>query len=156
MIELKIIKSGEQIEQVRILFKEYARTLDFDLYFQDFDNELVNLPGEYSLPEGCLLLALYSGKIAGCAALRQIDQKTCEMKRMFVRPNFRRKGIGRAMAEHLVNFARGYGYERMMLDTIDTMKPAVSLYSSLGFCNAAPYRYNPIKGVAYMELRLKP
>lgn len=154
MIEIKFVETDEQIDKIRQLFKEYERSLGFELHFQDFDKEFTNLPGEYALPDGCLLLTTYKGKIAGCVALKKIDEQICEMKRMYVRPEYRRKGIGRAMAVRIIEFARSHGYEYMRLDTIDTMTAAISLYRSLGFDNIKPYRYNPIKGASYMELRL--
>lgn len=154
MIEIKFVETDEQINEIRQLFKEYERSLGFELHFQDFDKEFTNLPGEYALPDGCLLLTTYKGKIAGCVALKKIDEQICEMKRMYVRPEYRRKGIGRAMAVRIIEFARSHGYEYMRLDTIDTMTAAISLYRSLGFDNIKPYRYNPIKGASYMELRL--
>ncbi|MGB3340613.1 MAG: GNAT family N-acetyltransferase [bacterium] len=154
MIKLLQVITEEQLGHIKILFKEYEKSLGFGLHFQDFTEEFDNLPGEYALPTGCLLLALYRDHIAGCVALRKLDKKICEMKRMYVRPDYRGKGIGRAMAVEIIKFARAYGYKRMRLDTIDTMNAAISLYRALGFVESEPYRYNPIKGASYMELSL--
>jgi ribosomal protein S18 acetylase RimI-like enzyme len=154
MIKLLHVETEEQLNHIRILFKEYEQSLGFGLHFQDFNEEFVGLPGEYALPDGCLLLVFYEDEVAGCVALRKLGKKICEMKRMYVRPGYRGKGIGRAMAEKIIKFARAYGYEHMRLDTIDTMKTAISLYKSLGFKKIKPYRHNPIKGADYMELSL--
>ena len=133
---------------------EYARSLGFSLCFQDFDKELAHLPGDYSAPEGRLLLAEYQGQPAGCVALHKLDAEICEMKRLYVRPQFRQLKIGRALAESVINEARGIGYCRMRLDTIaPLMSTAVSLYRQLGFQEIAPYRTNPIEGALYMELQ---
>ncbi len=146
--------SEESLQKVRALFKEYADSLGFDLGFQDYGRELASLPGDYAPPEGYLMLALWDGEAAGCAALRMIEDGICEMKRMYVRPRYRGKGIGRAMAGRLMELARQAGYKRMRLDTIDTMTEAIALYQSIGFEEIEPYRYNPIKGAKYMEIIL--
>ena len=155
MIELVDATSDEQVRAVRELFVEYAESLGFDLSFQDYDKELATLPGEYRAPRGMLLLASCKGEVAGCAALRPIDDAICEMKRMYVRPRYRGLGIGRTMAIKIIEFARAAGYERMRLDTIDTMTEAIALYRSLGFTEIQPYRHNPIPGAKYMELVLR-
>jgi len=139
---------------VKKLFKEYAGSLDFDLGFQNFDEELANLPGEYVPPTGCLLLATYQDKAAGCVALRRIDEGACEMKRLYVQPKFRRRGIGRALAEAIIERAKKAGYKRMRLDTAPTMDAAKDLYESMGFKEIDAYRYNPLKGAVFMELTL--
>ena len=154
MIELIQVESEEHLDCIRELFKEYEKSLGFDLDFQDFEKELAKLPGEYAAPDGCLLLAFYGKNFAGCAGLRRLEQGICEMKRMYVRPNFRGKGIGRVMSVRIIEIARAIGYERMRLDTIDTMRTAISLYKSLGFKKIKPYRYNPVDGASYMELLL--
>lgn len=155
MIELVEATSDEQVRAVRELFKAYAESLGFDLCFQDYDKELASLPGEYKAPRGMLLLAFCRGEVAGCAALRPAGESICEMKRMYVRPPYRGLGIGRQMAVKIIEFARSAGYERMRLDTIDTMTEAIALYCSLGFEEIEPYRYNPIPGAKYMELVLR-
>jgi putative acetyltransferase len=148
-------ESKEEILQVKKLFTEYAASLDFDLCFQNFDKELSELPGDYALPDGRLLLALDGKKTAGCVALRKISKDTCEMKRLYVKPESRGKRIGKVMAEYVIDEARKIGYSRMQLDTVPSMKEAVSLYQSLGFKKIEPYRYNPVEGAIFMELILK-
>ncbi len=147
-------KSVKDIRAARKLFKEYAASLGFDLCFQDFDQELTRLPGEYAAPAGRLYLALRGKRIVGCIALRKINKKICEMKRMYVRPRFRGKGIGRLLALKVINEAIKIGYKSMRLDTVPAMKQATALYKSLGFKKIKPYRYNPIPGALFLELRL--
>jgi ribosomal protein S18 acetylase RimI-like enzyme len=142
------------LDLVRQLFEEYADSLGFDLGFQDFEHELQDLPGEYASPRGRLLLARVDGSAAGCAALRPLDARTCEMKRLYVRPEHRSAGIGRTLALAVIEAARGAGYARMRLDTIPSMESARALYRSLGFQEIEPYRFNPIPGTAFMELDL--
>lgn len=154
MIALVHATSNEQIQTVKILFQEYAAWLNFDLCFQNFEQELANLPGDYVSPAGSLLLAICNGVVAGCAAMRKLDEDTCEMKRLYVRPAFKGKGIGRMLAKAAIDDGIMAGYQRMRLDTIDFMKEALSLYCSMGFREIEPYRYNPISGAKYMELNL--
>ncbi|HEX7319867.1 MAG TPA: GNAT family N-acetyltransferase [bacterium] len=153
---LKLIEATSQnhVQEIRGLFKEYTETLGFDLDFQDYAREFAGLPGEYQAPDGFLMLALWDNETAGCAAMRKIEDRICEMKRMYVRPKYRGKGIGREMAVRIIEIARSIGYARMRLDTIDTMTEAISLYESLGFKDIKPYRYNPVKGARYMEIAL--
>jgi putative acetyltransferase len=148
-------QSAPQIAQVRELFLEYAKSLGFSLCFQSFDQELAGLPGDYAPPDGRLLLAEYEGQIAGCVALHKLEPGICEMKRLYLRPAFRGKGLGRRLAEIIVSEARAIGYQRLRLDTVEpVMKDAVVLYGLLGFQEIAPYRANPIAGALYMELVL--
>ncbi|MFX1512694.1 MAG: GNAT family N-acetyltransferase [Promethearchaeota archaeon] len=156
-VMIKILKAhyGENLKLVRELLVEYVQSLGFNLDFQDFEKELEEFPGEYIPPNGGLLLALYDNQLAGCVALRKFNEGICEMKRLYVRPAFRGKGIGKALANTIIRDATENGYKSIRLDTIPTMKAAISLYHSLGFKVIAPYRYNPIKGSKFMELILK-
>jgi len=147
--------SQERVTIAHQLFCEYAESLGIDLCFQNFGKELATLPGEYVAPSGRLLLALFDGQPAGCVALRRIDDTTCEMKRLFVKPTFRGKNIGKQLAMHVMEQARGIGYARMLLDTLPSMKEAIALYRSLGFAPTEPYRLNPVKGALFMELKLQ-
>jgi ribosomal protein S18 acetylase RimI-like enzyme len=148
-------ESPVQIAQARELFLEYVRSLDFSLCFQNFDQELASLPGHYAPPEGRLLLAEYNAQLAGCVALHQLESKICEMKRLYLRPQFRGHGLGRALAERMIAEARKTGYQRMRLDTVEpVMKDAVAMYRRLGFQEIPPYCANPMAGALYMELRL--
>ncbi len=154
MLEIVQADSGEHLHHIKGLFKEYEASLDFDLSFQDFEHELEHLPGEYAHPDGRLLLAIYDKQIAGCVALRKITEEICEMKRLYVRPEFRGHGIGKALALVIIEEAHHIGYTKMRLDTVPSMKEANALYISLGFKPIAPYRYNPVKGAQFMELNL--
>ena len=148
-------ESSAHVVQARELFQEYAQSLGVDLCFQNFEQELAGLPGHYASPDGRLLLAEYDGQLAGCVALRKWDNGICEMKRLYLRPSFRGKGLGRAIAEKIITDARSIGYQRMRLDTIEPlMKDAVEMYRKLGFREIPPYRPNPIAGAMYMELQL--
>jgi ribosomal protein S18 acetylase RimI-like enzyme len=148
-------ETAEDIEQARILFREYESWLDVDLCFQGFEAELAALPGKYAMPEGRLLLAKDVEKTAGCIALRKIDAETCEMKRLFVRQEFRGSGLGKKLAETLIEEARAIGYRKMRLDTLsDKMPAAVQLYRALGFREIPPYYDSPIKSTVYLELEL--
>jgi ribosomal protein S18 acetylase RimI-like enzyme len=148
-------QSPAQIAQARELFLEYAQSLGFSLCFQNFDKELAGLPGDYAPPAGRLLLAEWEGQLAACVALHKLEPDTCEMKRLYLRPQFRGKGIGRTLAERIIAEARQIGYRRMRLDTVEpVMKDAVAIYRKLGFKEIAPYCPNPIAGALYMELEL--
>ena len=148
-------ESPEQIAQARELFLEYAQSLGFSLCFQNFDQELAGLPSGYAPPEGRLLLVEYERQLAGCVALHALEPGVCEMKRLYLRPAFRGKGLGRALAERILAQARQIGYGRMRLDTVEpVMKDAVAMYRKLGFKEIAPYCANPIDGALYMELEL--
>jgi putative acetyltransferase len=154
MLSIIHARDSEELRCVRTIFEEYAASLNFDLCFQNFDEELTNLPGEYSPPQGCILLALQDGQPAGCGALHRLDDGICEMKRLYVRPPFRALGIGKVLAEAIIAEARRKGYKKMCLDTVPSMHEAQALYESLGFQDIESYRYNPICGTRFMELRL--
>lgn len=150
-------KSGEEIQEARRLFKEYAAWLgvDFALCLQNFEQELADLPGEYAPPGGRLFLALENDQVAGCVAIRKIGADSCEMKRFYVRPALRGQGLGRTLAEKIIEAAREIGYARMRLDTLPRrMAPAIATYRSLGFKTIEPYYDNPIEGVVFLELEL--
>ncbi len=153
-INIKQVETRSDLEEIKQLFMEYAESLDFCLCFQDFEAELANLPGEYAPPEGRLYIALYRSQPAGCVALRKIDDNICEMKRLYVRLQFRKKGIGRALAIAIIEEAQRLGYRSMRLDTVPSMREAITIYRSLGFKYIGPYRYNPIEGAIFLELEL--
>ena len=143
---------------VREIFREYERSLGFDLCFQNFDDELAALPGDYALPRGNLLLARIDGKLAGCCALRPLDTvdypNACEMKRLYVRPAYRSLRLGRLLAEAIMDSARMAGYDCILLDTLDDMEAARALYGELGFEEVPPYYHNPIAGAHYLKAEL--
>jgi putative acetyltransferase len=147
-----------QLDATREIFREYAQALGVDLCFQNFEAELRELPGDYAEPAGCLLLALVDGALAGCGAFRPLADadhaNACEMKRLYVRPAFRRFGLGRLLAQSLMDEARRCGYSVVLLDTLDDMEAARELYASLGFEETAPYYYNPIPGAHYLRVAL--
>jgi GNAT superfamily N-acetyltransferase len=148
----------ELLAATRTILREYAASLDVDLCFQNFAAELDTLPGDYAAPSGQLLLALIDDDLAGCGAFRPLEDvdyaNACEMKRLFVRPAFRRFGLGRLMTQRLLDDARRAGYSHMLLDTLDDMESARELYATLGFENVPPYYYNPIPGAHYLRARL--
>jgi ribosomal protein S18 acetylase RimI-like enzyme len=157
-IELLTPSSPALLEETRTIFREYAAQLGIDLCFQGFDAELAQLPGDYGPPGGALLLATVDGSVAGCGALRALPDvdfpNACEMKRLFVRPAFRRFGIGRVLAQALFDRGLQLGYSNLLLDTLDDMEAARGLYASLGFEEIAPYYFNPIPGAHYLRARL--
>ena len=154
-LSLRQAESPAQIAQARELFLEYAESLGFSLCFQNFDQELAGLPGDYAPPDGRLLVAEYRSQLAGCVALHKLEPGICEMKRLYLRPQLRGRGVGRALAESVIAEARTIGYRKMRLDTVAPVMPnAVAMYRRLGFVEIEPYRPNPIDGALYMELAL--
>lgn len=158
-ISLLVPDTDAQLDAARTIFREYADSLAIDLCFQGFPAELEGLPGEYAAPRGALLLALVDDALAGCGALRPLADcdypNACEMKRLYVRPAFRRFGIGRVLAQALMDRATEAGYSVMLLDTLDDMEAARGLYGSLGFVEVPPYYYNPIAGAHYLKVDLR-
>jgi ribosomal protein S18 acetylase RimI-like enzyme len=156
-MNFEIIDAHDQqfIAEVRRLFLEYADSLKVPLDFQNFDEELKSLPGDYAPPEGCLLVAIADQQFAGCVAMRPLEKNICcEMKRLFVRPQWRGTKLGRMLAEKIIERARNAGYQFMRLDTLPSMNRARTLYASLGFYEIEPYRFNPIAGTSFMEVKL--
>lgn len=151
----EIANTEKHFEDARILFLEYANSLNFDLCFQNFHKEIRDLKEEYTDNGGCILLCYNDGKPVGCVGLRNLKDDVCEMKRLYLRNEFRGKGIGRKLAEKIIEEAKKSGYKFLRLDTIETMKEAISLYKTLGFKVIDAYRENPVPGAIYMELELK-
>lgn len=152
-IEIASATTDDEVSEIRQLFIEYAESLGYSLCFQGFDREIEVLPSMYGAPHGRMLLARVDGEIAGGVAVRRFDDAACEMKRLFVRPQYRRLGLGRLLAEAVIGAGRELGYSRMRLDTLPSMTTARRLYSDLGFREIAPYYENPIEGARYLELR---
>lgn len=146
------------LDAARAIFREYAEGLGVDLCFQDFEAELASLPGDYAPPGGALLLALVDGQLAGCGALRPLPEvdypNACEMKRLYVRRAFRGFGLGRLLAQALIDRATQAGYSTLLLDTLDDMEAARGLYGSLGFEEIPPYYFNPVPGAHYLKVAL--
>jgi putative acetyltransferase len=157
MIPMEIIEASARpdIERARGLFREYETSLGVDLCFQGFEQELAGLPGAYAAPKGRLLLAVEGGRAAGCVALRPLGGDTCEMKRLYVRAEFRGRRLGRLLASRILEEARAVGYARIRLDTLPFMTEAIVMYRSLGFNEITPYYANPVAGALFMELELR-
>lgn len=148
-------ESAAQLDAIRELLLEYWENRKLELFVFDFDQELAGLPGAYAPPDGRLFLAQWENKPAGCVALRKLESGICEMKRLYLSPKFRGKGVGKILAEFIINEARKIGYQKMRLDTIQAnMQEAIVLYRQLGFNEIAAYRVNPLPGVIFMELVL--
>jgi len=152
---LRHATSEDDLDTARTLFREYAESLDFDLDFQDFEAEMRALPGPYAAPTGAILLAEADGDVAGVVAVKPLDEDgVCEMKRLYVRPGYRRQGIGHALTRAVIGVAEDLGYDVMRLDTVASMTAARSLYRSLGFERRDAYYHNPLPGAVYMEKSL--
>lgn len=158
LVEILTPQRAEDLDALREIFREYAASLNVDLCFQNFEQELAALPGEYAAPRGALLMARVDGQVAGCCALRPLDAvdypNACEMKRLYVRPAFRRLGLGRQLAETIMDLARVKAYDHVLLDTLDEMEAARSLYEELGFVEVPPYYHNPIAGAHHLKASL--
>jgi len=158
-LDLVTPATTQEFDAVREIFREYARGLDVDLCFQHFDEELAGLPGEYAPPSGALLLARVDGRVAGCCALRALDNtdypNAAEMKRLYVGKDFRNLGVGRQLAEAILDAAREAGYSCVLLDTLNDMEAARALYEELGFEEIPPYYHNPIPGAHYLKADLR-
>ena len=157
-IQLVIPTSADDLAATSGVFREYAISLGFDLCFQDFEGEIANLPGDYAPPRGALLLAHVDGAIAGCCALRPLDSSdyvnAAEMKRLYVRPAFRGLGLGRLLAEAILDAASMAGYDSVLLDTLNDMEIARAMYEELGFKEIPPYYHNPLAGAHYLKVDL--
>ena len=154
-VTISQVESEDQINTVRQLFEEYAAGIGISLCFQNFDQELTTLPGKYAPPTGRLKLAYVEDELAGCIALRAVDDDRCEMKRLFLRPAFRGSGLGRYLVETIIAEARSIGYKSMLLDTLPgRMDSAIALYKKMGFKEIAPYYENPVEDAKFMELIL--
>ena len=157
-IQLITPESSEHWHETRLVLRDYANSLDVDLCFQGFEEELATLPGAYAQPHGLMLLAIVDGAVAGSGAFRPLPDadypNACEMKRLYVRPAFRRFGLGRILAQQLMDRATEAGYSSMLLDTLDDMEAARGLYESLGFVEVPPFYFNPIPGAHYLKADL--
>lgn len=154
---MRIVQARSRIQfgTARRLIEEYAELLDVDLEFQNFSSELMQLSAQYAAPNGCLLLAYFGARVCGCVALRRLSGTTGEMKRLYVRPQFRGHAIGLKLVREIVRRAALLGYSRVRLDTLPSMREAIALYRSLGFVEIAPYRANPVPGSRFLELKLQ-
>ncbi len=153
-VKIYFAESQKDYEHARLLFLEYADSLGFSLCFQGFDEELKNLPGKYSEPEGCILLAWEHSSCVGCVGLRPLSNTVCEMKRLYVKLAYRGIGLGRLLAEKILRFAKEKNYSKIMLDTLSSMESAQTLYRSLGFFETEPYYNNPHPEVVFFEKTL--
>lgn len=152
---LEHVQTVDQLELIRVLFREYQDSLNISLCFQNFEQELANLPDKYAAPQGRLYLVTQEGEAIGCIALRPIDNECCEMKRLYIKPKFRQLGFGRAMVARIVKDAQEIGYNVMYLDTLPQMQSAIKLYKNFGFKETEAYCFNPVCGAVYMLLDLK-
>jgi len=156
VVQIRQAVGLDDMDHTRAIFQEYAATLSVDLSFQGFEQELLDLPGEYASPRGALLLALMDGVLAGCCALRPLDTSdyanAAEMKRLFVRPNSRGFGLGRLLTEAILDAARSAGFSCVLLDTLDEMESARALYEDLGFVEIPPYYHKPYAGAHYLKV----
>jgi len=155
MVMIRRASEEKDYSDARVLIEEYVASLEFDLHFQDFEREMLSLPGMYAPPRGCILLADVCGIPAGCVGVRPFSDAICEMKRLYVRPASRGQGVGRALVEAGIEAGRAAGYGKMRLDTLSSMAAANTLYGALGFREIDAYRHNPMEGARYFELDLQ-
>ncbi|WP_291909171.1 GNAT family N-acetyltransferase [Chitinophaga sp. CB10] len=157
MIEIIRVTADDtaNLDAVKSLFREYANWLSVDLSFQQFEDEMAHLPGAYAAPTGALFLAKSDGQIAGCVAVREFDNSTAEMKRLFVRDAFKKQGLGKMLAATAIEESKKLGYKRILLDTLAHMRPAIELYTSLGFQPIAAYYDNPLSSAVYLSLNIE-
>ncbi len=146
-----VTQEGQELDIIREMFASYQKELDENLCFQSFDAELANPLKKYAPPKGALFLAYWNDDTAGCIALQDIGDEVCEMKRLFVKPDFRKQKVGEALVNHLLQTAKQLGYNLMKLDTLQKLQPAIKLYRKLGFEETTAYYENPIAEVVYME-----
>jgi len=154
-MSVQIKLAYDELDKVRELFIEYQAEIGINLRFQNFEDELANLPGKYALPNGRLYIVTSNDSLIGCVALREIDKERCEMKRLYVRKQFRGLGIARTLVEKIINDAKSIGYEKMFLDTFFSMREAIALYQDFGFIEVEPYYDNPNNDVLYLGLDLR-
>ena len=153
-MNITIENAYDRLDIVKTLFREYADSLGIDLQFQDFENELLKLPDKYALDDGRLYIAYVDGEVAGCISLRRFDTNQCELKRLYIRPPFRHLGLGTLLTLRIINDARQIGYHQILLDTLSSMTPAMSLYQKLGFTKIPAYYHNPIHEAVYFCMDL--
>ncbi len=153
-MQIEFKEAYDDLESIRLLFEEYTRSLGIDLAFQNYAQELANLPGKYAAPDGRLYIAYANGVPAGCIGLRRFDMQRCEMKRLYVRDRFRGLKIGELLAEKVIGEAKAIGYRAMLLDTLSSMQSARGLYKKLGFTEIAPYYNSPVAGTCFLCLTL--
>jgi putative acetyltransferase len=154
IITYQIATTAEEFENGKMLFREYVTSLNVDLSFQNFETELDTIATQYSQPGGALLLAMDGGEYAGCSGIRKLDDEIAELKRMYVKPQYRGYQIGAALLQRSIEIAKQLGYKKLRLDTLASMTKAQQLYSIFGFYEIAPYRFNPLPGTMYMEKEL--
>ena len=153
-MEIKELENYNATEPIKDIFLEYAQFLEVDLCFQGFEQELADLKKLYAPPSGCILIAIEGETLAGTVALKKIGEGVCEMKRLYVRPDFQKRGLGKELVQLLITKAKEKNYTLMRLDTLDKLQPAIMLYKSLGFVETTAYYHNPLPNVVYMELQL--
>ena len=153
-IKMEFTQNKKDYAKAKVLFKEYANSLDFSLSFQNFDKELENIPGKYSKPDGCIILLRDNFDYVGCIGMRPFDNISCEIKRLYLKPLYRGFGLGKTLTEKVLEYCRKREYKKVYLDTTTRMKSAINIYKSLGFIETSPYYNNPLADVRYFELNL--